>query len=72
MTRQELDMLVGMHVSEAESIVKTAGLTPRTYHRDTIRTLACLPKDVVALDHDDNLVVVSAETQDSIDMKYGY
>ena len=72
MNDKELNALVGLSITAAEEVVRAAGLKPRTFHVDAVRTMACLPRNVVELNHDDNDVVVSANTQKSIDAKYAH
>ena len=69
MNRKELDALIGLNVDEAEKIVIDAGLKPQTYQVGDGRMMRGLPKNVVELNCENN-VIVSAETQDAIDAKY--
>lgn len=70
MTRQELDSLIGLNVKDAEKNVCDHGLIPNSLHQETIVIALSLPVNEVRLVHDNNSIVVSAETQASIDAKY--
>ena len=71
MTRSDLDNLIGLDVYDAELIVKNLNLIPKSIHFKTITNMLCLPKNIVRIRYDNNNKVISAETQESIDAKYG-
>lgn len=70
MTQQQLAALVGLPLAEAETLVRAAGYRPRSLTKDAITTALSLPGNVVEIRYDDAEVVLSAETQASIDAKY--
>lgn len=67
MNKQELDDLIGLTTNEASKIVEQNNLKPRIYKEDAILPAITIPPDVVRIFHDENLIVVGAETQQSID-----
>jgi hypothetical protein len=70
MNEQQLNDLVGLPLAEAETLVRAAGCEPRSLTQDEITISLSLPGNVVQLRYDDAEVVLSAETQASIDAKY--
>lgn len=70
MNKQELDTLLGLSVDEAEKIVVRNKLKPESSHERSFAPAITLPENVVSLGYNDNKIVTSAKTQETIDAIY--
>lgn len=70
MNRQELDGLIGLSVNDASLLIFKSKMAPRSYLDGTVTPSYTIPPNVVQIYHDKNDIVISAETQASIDASY--
>lgn len=66
----QLSSLIGLTVDEAIIMATQNKLKPQVYHEKSIRCSIALAKDVVELNHNDQGIITSVNTQESIDSKY--